>query len=177
MEENLPCQYPHHMIAQGKTFASSTTRFESEPQMVSNEISITNGESEQALMSVEGFRNFDLMITPNACLIAADHAYGLMAMMSETTAKASGRQCQWRLLSITLQAPIPQCSKTLNTKQFQASVIHIFDLAPQRKNVVENVLFRGLVLKDKRRQTYDNSDPVAPRQYVVPSEEKTNSLT
>ncbi|GJW10879.1 hypothetical protein Tco_1576706 [Tanacetum coccineum] len=167
-------------VPTGKTFASSTTKVESEPPNGSNADIPNQCESEQALNVSAGTllsTGTSFNPTEEGLRVCSSSLGRLMAMMSETTAKASGRQCQWRLLSITLQAPIPQCSKTLNTKQFQASVIHIFDLAPQRKNVVENVLFRGLVLKDKRRQTYDNSDPVAPRQYVVPSEEKTNSLT
>ncbi|GJY38543.1 ribonuclease H-like domain-containing protein [Tanacetum coccineum] len=39
---------------------------------------------------------------------------------------------------------------------------------------VENVS-SGLVLKDKRASIYDNSDPVPPRQNVVPTTEKTDS--
>ncbi|GJT76576.1 retrovirus-related pol polyprotein from transposon TNT 1-94 [Tanacetum coccineum] len=49
------------------------------------------------------------------------------------------------------------------------------DLAPQRQEMsVENVS-SGLILKDKRRHIYDNSDPVPLRQNVVPTAEKTDS--
>ncbi|GKF90699.1 hypothetical protein Tco_0274400 [Tanacetum coccineum] len=49
------------------------------------------------------------------------------------------------------------------------------DLAPQRQEMsVENVP-SGLVPQGKKASDYDNSDPVPPRQNVVPSAEKTDS--
>ncbi|GKG06886.1 hypothetical protein Tco_0329855, partial [Tanacetum coccineum] len=49
------------------------------------------------------------------------------------------------------------------------------DLAPQRQEMfVENV-FSGLVPQGKKVSDYDNSDPVPPRQNVVPTAEKTDS--
>ncbi|GJU85195.1 retrovirus-related pol polyprotein from transposon TNT 1-94 [Tanacetum coccineum] len=139
MEENLPCQYPHHMIAQGKTFASSTTRFESEPQMVSNEISITNGESEQALMSVEFMVSDQFCSGPMPQLMAPDHSNSgpvLHEIMSNHNSS---------------------------------------DLASQRQEMsVENVS-SGLVPQGQKASDYDNSDPVPPRQNVVPTAEKIDS--
>ncbi|GKC86100.1 hypothetical protein Tco_1141817, partial [Tanacetum coccineum] len=49
------------------------------------------------------------------------------------------------------------------------------DLAPQRQEMsVENVS-SGLVPQGQKALDYDNSDPVAPRQNVVPTAEKTDS--
>ncbi|GJT07051.1 retrovirus-related pol polyprotein from transposon TNT 1-94 [Tanacetum coccineum] len=49
------------------------------------------------------------------------------------------------------------------------------DLAPQRQEMsIENVS-SGLVPQGQKASDYDNSDPVPPRQNVVPSAEKTDS--
>ncbi|GKB80972.1 hypothetical protein Tco_0947867 [Tanacetum coccineum] len=49
------------------------------------------------------------------------------------------------------------------------------DLAPQRQEMsVENVS-SGLVPQGQKASNYDNSDPVPPRQNVVPTAEKTDS--
>ncbi|GJS59371.1 retrovirus-related pol polyprotein from transposon TNT 1-94 [Tanacetum coccineum] len=49
------------------------------------------------------------------------------------------------------------------------------DLAPQRQEMsIENVT-SGLVPQGQKASDYDNSDPVPPRQNVVPTVEKTNS--
>ncbi|GKF14113.1 hypothetical protein Tco_0055575, partial [Tanacetum coccineum] len=49
------------------------------------------------------------------------------------------------------------------------------NLAPQRQEMsVENVSL-GLVPQGQMASDYDNSDPVPPRQHVVPTEEKTYS--
>ncbi|GJQ94678.1 hypothetical protein Tco_0005817 [Tanacetum coccineum] len=51
------------------------------------------------------------------------------------------------------------------------------DLAPQRQEMsVENVS-SGLVPQGQKASDYDNSDPVPPRQNVVPTAEKTVSFT
>ncbi|GJZ71672.1 retrovirus-related pol polyprotein from transposon TNT 1-94 [Tanacetum coccineum] len=72
--------------------------------------------------------------------------------------------------------------RRLNTT-VQASVINVqmmsdhnsSDLAPQRQEMsVENVS-SGLVPQGQKASDYDNSDPVPPRQNVVPSAEKTVS--
>ncbi|GKG25160.1 hypothetical protein Tco_0395788 [Tanacetum coccineum] len=49
------------------------------------------------------------------------------------------------------------------------------DLAPQRQEMsVENVS-SGLVPQGQKASDYDNSDPVPPRENVVPSAEKQDS--
>ncbi|GKG47873.1 hypothetical protein Tco_0507358, partial [Tanacetum coccineum] len=49
------------------------------------------------------------------------------------------------------------------------------DLAPQRQEMsVENVT-SGLVSQGQKPSDYDNSNPVPPRQNVVPTTEKTDS--
>ncbi|GJS89731.1 retrovirus-related pol polyprotein from transposon TNT 1-94 [Tanacetum coccineum] len=74
---------------------------------------------------------------------------------------------KWRLLKITLQAPF------LNVQMM--SDHNSSDLAPQRQEMsVENVS-SGLVPQGQKASDYDNSDPVPPRQNVVPTAEKTDS--
>ncbi|GJT64193.1 hypothetical protein Tco_1015673 [Tanacetum coccineum] len=95
-----------------------------------------------------------------------------------------------QLLELTMFLSQKDCAQYIvpvlqrKTQTVQASVVNVqmmsdhnsSDLAPQRQEMsVENVRFRAIVLKDKRRQIYDNSDPVPPRQNVVPSAEKTDS--
>ncbi|GJU03666.1 hypothetical protein Tco_1114004 [Tanacetum coccineum] len=81
--------------------------------------------------------------------------------------QASVVNVKWCLLKITLQAPF------LNDKMM--SDHNSSDLAPQRQEMsVENVS-SGLVPQGQKASDYDNSDPVPPRQNVVPSAEKTVS--
>ncbi|GJR45294.1 retrovirus-related pol polyprotein from transposon TNT 1-94 [Tanacetum coccineum] len=81
--------------------------------------------------------------------------------------QASVINVKWRLLKITLQAPF------LNVQMM--SDHNSSDLAPQRQEMsVENVA-SGLVPQGQKASDYDNSDPVPPRQNVVPSAEKTDS--
>ncbi|GJT58216.1 hypothetical protein Tco_0993270 [Tanacetum coccineum] len=55
------------------------------------------------------------------------------------------------------------------------SINNSSDLAPQRQEMsVENVS-SGLVPQGQKASDYDNSDPVPPRQNVVPTAEKTDS--
>ncbi|GJX91034.1 hypothetical protein Tco_0344360 [Tanacetum coccineum] len=79
--------------------------------------------------------------------------------------QASVVNVKWRLLKITLQAPF------LNVQMM--SDHNSSDLAPQRQEMsVENVS-SGLVPQGQKASDYDNSDPVPPRQNVVPSAEKS----
>ncbi|GJW51275.1 hypothetical protein Tco_0092626 [Tanacetum coccineum] len=65
----------------------------------------------------------------------------------------------WLLKLLISKKPVPECS----------------DLAPQRQEMsVENVS-SGLVPQGQKASDYDNSDPVPPRQNVVPSAEKPDS--
>ncbi|GKA37401.1 retrovirus-related pol polyprotein from transposon TNT 1-94, partial [Tanacetum coccineum] len=65
----------------------------------------------------------------------------------------------WLLKMLISKKPVPECS----------------DLAPQRQEMsVENVS-SGLVPQGQKASDYDNSDPVPPRQNVVPTAEKTDS--
>ncbi|GJY48206.1 hypothetical protein Tco_0438162, partial [Tanacetum coccineum] len=84
-----------------------------------------------------------------------------------TAVQASVVNVKWRLLKITLQAPF------LNVQMM--SDHNSSDLAPQRQEMsVENVS-SGLVPQGQKASDYDNSDPVPPRQNVVPTAEKTDS--
>ncbi|GJX22337.1 hypothetical protein Tco_0226782 [Tanacetum coccineum] len=112
-------------VPTGKTFASSTTKVESEPPNGSNADIPNQCESEQALN-----------VSAGTLLSTADQASVFMAMMSDHNSS---------------------------------------DLAPQRQEMsVENVS-SGLVPQGQKASDYDNSDPVPPRQNVVPSAEKTDS--
>ncbi|GKG25700.1 hypothetical protein Tco_0398846, partial [Tanacetum coccineum] len=50
------------------------------------------------------------------------------------------------------------------------------DLAPQRQEMFVEHVSSGLVPQGQKASDYDNSDPVPPRQNVVPSAEKLVSL-
>ncbi|GJY43832.1 retrovirus-related pol polyprotein from transposon TNT 1-94 [Tanacetum coccineum] len=139
-----------------KIFTSSTTKVDNEPQCSKRDIT-NQCESEQALdVSADisenrASRNFDLMII------------------------------KWCLLKITLQAPFLNVQKTFDRSR-SSLVLHQMmsdhnssDLAPQRQEMsVENVS-SGLVPQGQKASDYDNSDPVPPRQNVVPTAEKTDS--
>ncbi|GKG38784.1 hypothetical protein Tco_0460496, partial [Tanacetum coccineum] len=49
------------------------------------------------------------------------------------------------------------------------------DLAPQRQEMSVEHVSSGLVPQGHKASDYDNSDPVPPRQNVVPTAEKTGS--
>ncbi|GJR85655.1 integrase, catalytic region, zinc finger, CCHC-type containing protein [Tanacetum coccineum] len=49
------------------------------------------------------------------------------------------------------------------------------DLAPQRQEISIEDVSSGLITQGHKASDYDNSDPVPPRQNVVPSAEKTDS--
>ncbi|GJS56266.1 retrovirus-related pol polyprotein from transposon TNT 1-94 [Tanacetum coccineum] len=112
-------------VPTGKTFASSTTKVESEPPNGSNADIPNQCESEQALN-----------VSAGTLLSTAVQASVFMEMMSDHNSS---------------------------------------DLAPQRQEMsVENVS-SGLVPQGLKASDYDNSDPVPPRQNVVPTAEKTDS--
>ncbi|GJZ65382.1 retrovirus-related pol polyprotein from transposon TNT 1-94, partial [Tanacetum coccineum] len=81
---------------------------------------------------------------------------------------------------VTHQGPVPQFMAPDHSSS--GPVLHEMmsdhnssDLAPQRQEMsVENVS-SGLVPQGQKASDYDNSDPVPPRQNVVPTAEKTDS--
>ncbi|GJX75461.1 hypothetical protein Tco_0314056 [Tanacetum coccineum] len=99
-----------------------------------------------------------------------------------THCSSLGRQCQMASVENNTSGPVPQCSKRRLIAADQASVFmemmsdhNSSDLAPQRQEMsVENVA-SGLVPQGQKASDYDNSDPVPPRQNVVPSAEKQDS--
>ncbi|GKB67509.1 hypothetical protein Tco_0928921, partial [Tanacetum coccineum] len=120
-------------LRQEKTFASSTTKVESEPPNGSNADITNQCESKQALN-----------------VSAADQASVFMEMTS---------------VHISSGLVLHQMMSDHNSS----------DLAPQRQEMsVENVS-SGLVPQGQKASDYDNSDPVPPRQNVVPTAEKTDS--
>ncbi|GJT20926.1 retrovirus-related pol polyprotein from transposon TNT 1-94 [Tanacetum coccineum] len=109
-----------------------------------------------------------LFIVDSGC---TKHMTGNLKLLCNSVEKflvqASVVNVKWCLLKITLQAPF------LNDKMM--SDHNSSDLAPQRQEMsVENVS-SGLVPQGQKASDYDNSDPVPPRQNVVPSAEKTVS--
>ncbi|GJV57105.1 hypothetical protein Tco_1458110 [Tanacetum coccineum] len=93
----------------------------------------------------------------------------------------------WLLKFLISKKPVPEWPRSSMFKRRliaadQASVFMAMmsdhnssDLAPQRQEMsVENVS-SGLVPQGQKASDYDNSDPVPPRQNVVPSAEKTDS--
>ncbi|GKA99712.1 hypothetical protein Tco_0827706 [Tanacetum coccineum] len=122
-------------VPTGKTFASSTTKVESEPPNGSNADIPNQCESEQALNVSAGT---------------------LLSTGTSFNPTEEG-----------LRAPF------LNVQMM--SDHNSSDLAPQRQEMsVENVS-SGLVPQGQKASDYDNSDPVPPRQNVVPSAEKPDS--
>ncbi|GKA39878.1 retrovirus-related pol polyprotein from transposon TNT 1-94 [Tanacetum coccineum] len=97
-------------------------------------------------------------------LSAADQASVFMAMTFEQ-----------RSSSLVLhQMTFEQRSSSLVLHQMMSDH-NSSDLAPQRQEMsVENVS-SGLVPQGQKASDYDNSDPVPPRQNVVPTAEKTDS--
>ncbi|GJT11380.1 retrovirus-related pol polyprotein from transposon TNT 1-94 [Tanacetum coccineum] len=93
----------------------------------------------------------------------------------------------WLLKLLISKKPVPEWPRSSMFKRRliaadQASVFMAMmsdhnssDLAPQRQEMsVENVS-SGLVPQGQKASDYDNSDPVPPRQNVVPTAEKTDS--
>ncbi|GJV63438.1 retrovirus-related pol polyprotein from transposon TNT 1-94 [Tanacetum coccineum] len=79
----------------------------------------------------------------------------------------------WLLKFLISKKPVPECSGLVLHQMM--SDHNSSDLAPQRQEMsVENVS-SGLVPQGQKASDYDNSDPVPPRQNVVPSAEKTDS--
>ncbi|GJR28611.1 hypothetical protein Tco_1104843 [Tanacetum coccineum] len=72
-------------------------------------------------------------------------------------------------------ADIPNQCESEQALNVSAGTLLSTDLAPQRQEMsVENVS-SGLVPQGQKASDYDNSDPVPPRQNVVPTAEKTDS--
>ncbi|GJX06553.1 hypothetical protein Tco_0194485 [Tanacetum coccineum] len=133
-KDRCPLQNILEKIEAHKTFASSTTKVESEPPNGSNADITNQCESKQALNVSAAVQAS--VINVKRRLIIADQASVFMAMMSDHNSS---------------------------------------DLAPQRQEMsVENVS-SGLVPQGQKASDYDNSDPVPPRQNVVPTAEKTDS--
>ncbi|GJS70297.1 ribonuclease H-like domain-containing protein [Tanacetum coccineum] len=79
----------------------------------------------------------------------------------------------WLLKLLISKKPVPECSSLVLHQMM--SDHNSSDLAPQRQEMsVENVS-SGLVPQGQKASDYDNSDPVPPRQNVVPTAEKTDS--
>ncbi|GKC71892.1 retrovirus-related pol polyprotein from transposon TNT 1-94 [Tanacetum coccineum] len=78
---------------------------------------------------------------------------------------------QWRLLKITLQAPFLNVKMTFEHNS--SSLGHQCQMASAENNTSGPVP-QSLVPQGQKASDYDNSDPVPPRQNVVPTVEKTD---
>ncbi|GKE94461.1 hypothetical protein Tco_1579316, partial [Tanacetum coccineum] len=109
-----------------------------------------------------------LTVTTHGSIVDIPHIHACKQTLGLSAAvQASVINVKWRLLKITLQAPF------LNVQMM--SDHNSSDLAPQRQEMsIENVS-SGLVPQGQKASDYDNSDPVPPRQNVVPTAEKTDS--
>ncbi|GJZ21743.1 hypothetical protein Tco_0558782 [Tanacetum coccineum] len=74
---------------------------------------------------------------------------------------------KWRLLKITLQAPFLNVQKTFDRSRSS--------LGLHGNDVCSHQFRPRLVPQGQKASDYDNSDPVPPRQNVVPTAEKTDS--
>ncbi|GJU42580.1 hypothetical protein Tco_1195537 [Tanacetum coccineum] len=134
-------------------------------------------------------RNFDLMIIKWRLLKITLQAPFLNApflnvqMMFEHSSSSLGRQCQMASAENNTSGPAPFLNVQMTSVHISSGLVlhqmmsdhNSSDLAPQRQEMsVENVS-SGLVPQGQKASDYDNSDPVPPRQNVVPSAEKTDS--
>ncbi|GJZ23658.1 retrovirus-related pol polyprotein from transposon TNT 1-94, partial [Tanacetum coccineum] len=107
---------------------------------------------------------------PNKC--ESEQALNVSAgTLLSTAVQALVVNVKWHLLKITLQAPFLNVQKTFDHSRSS------LDLAPQRQeDVCEKMSLQPPFLKDKCiSKYYDNSDPVPPRQNVVPTTEENNN--
>ncbi|GJT04389.1 hypothetical protein Tco_0838851 [Tanacetum coccineum] len=142
----------HRWVPTGKTFASSTTKVESEPPNGSN-VDIPNQcESEQALNVSAG-----TLLSTGTSFNPTEEGLRI---------KAFGPYMEMDVLcTISSGLVLHQMMSDHNSS----------DLAPQRQEMsVENVS-SGLVPQGQKASDYDNSDPVPPRQNVVPTAKKIDS--
>ncbi|GKD71784.1 hypothetical protein Tco_1325874 [Tanacetum coccineum] len=90
-------------------------------------------------------------------------------MMSDQNSSDLAPQCQMASAENNTSGPAPFLNVHMMSDHNSS------DLAPQRQETsVENVS-SGLVPQGQKASGYDNSDPMPPRQNVVPTAEKTDS--
>ncbi|GKF72414.1 hypothetical protein Tco_0208528, partial [Tanacetum coccineum] len=111
-------------------------------------------------------RNFDLMIN-RMTFEQRSSSLVLHQMMSDHKSSDLAPRRQWCLLKITLQAPFLNVQKTFDRSRSS--------LGLYGNDVSSHQFMPRLVPQGQKASVYDNSDPVPPRQNVVPSAEKTDS--
>ncbi|GJQ99178.1 retrovirus-related pol polyprotein from transposon TNT 1-94 [Tanacetum coccineum] len=120
-------------------------------------------------VAIVASRVVDLVGSPSSTTIDQDE--------QSTSTSPTNQEIQSQ---VTHQGPVPQFMAPDHSSS--GPVLHEMmsdhnssDLAPQRQEMsVENVS-SGLVPQGQKASDYDNSDPVPPRQNVVPTAEKTDS--
>ncbi|GKC81686.1 ALP1-like protein [Tanacetum coccineum] len=130
----------------------------------------TGGSNEGTESLIVASRAVDPVGSPSSTTIDQDE--------QSTSTSPTNQEIQSQ---VTHQGPVPQFMAPDHSSL--GPVLHemMFDhnssvLAPQRQEMsVENVS-SGLVPQEQKALDYDNSDPVPPRQNVVPTAEKTDSL-
>ncbi|GKA53660.1 retrovirus-related pol polyprotein from transposon TNT 1-94, partial [Tanacetum coccineum] len=159
-------------VPTGKTFASSTTKVESEPQMVSNADITNQCESKQALNVSAGTLLSIGNIVDSGC---TKHMTGNLKLLCNFVEKflavqASVVNDKWCLLKITLQAPFLN-DKMMSVHISSGLVLHQMTSDHNRSEL-------GIQDHSNEQSSasyYDNSDTRAPKTNVVPIREKTDS--
>ncbi|GJS73223.1 retrovirus-related pol polyprotein from transposon TNT 1-94 [Tanacetum coccineum] len=135
-------------------------------KLLTNKVDLSNPEDPVAIVAS---RAVDPVGSPSSTTIDQDE--------QSTSTSPTNQEIQSQ---VTHQGPVPQFMAPDHSSS--GPVLHEMmsdhnssDLAPQRQEMsVENVS-SGLVPQGQKASDYDNSDPVPPRQNVVPTAEKTDS--
>ncbi|GJZ31912.1 hypothetical protein Tco_0576959 [Tanacetum coccineum] len=113
-------------VPTGKTFASSTTKVESEPPNGSNADIPNQCESEQALnVSAENRdpRNFDLMITKRRLNTAVQASVINIQMTFEHRSSSLGRQCQMASAENNTSGPAPFLNDKMTSVHISSGLV------------------------------------------------------
>ncbi|GJT19188.1 hypothetical protein Tco_0877894 [Tanacetum coccineum] len=111
-------------------------------------------------------------VSPDPVAIVASRAVDPVGSPSSTTIDQDEQSTSTSPTNQEIQSQVTHQGPVLHEMM---SDHNSSDLAPQRQEMsVENVS-SGLVPQGQKASDYDNSDPVPPRQNVVPTAEKTDS--
>ncbi|GJS69911.1 hypothetical protein Tco_0702752 [Tanacetum coccineum] len=147
-------------VPTGKLFNSCTSKVESKPTHGSN-VDIHHIHASKQTLDLSAGTSFNGQKKQRIDL----NAYALYNEKQENLRV-------WLLKLLISKKPVPECSSLVLHQMM--SDHNSSDLAPQRQEMsVENVS-SGLVPQGQKASDYDNSDPVPPRQNVVPTAEKTD---
>ncbi|GJV28969.1 retrovirus-related pol polyprotein from transposon TNT 1-94 [Tanacetum coccineum] len=184
-------------VPTGKTFASSTTKVESEPPNGSNAdifwaeavATACYTQNRSIIISTHGKTAYHI-INDRKPSIKHLHIFGCTCYITRDgenldKMKEKGDPCVmvgystqskgYRVYNKRTRLIVESIHIKFDEIKEMMSDHNSSDLAPQRQEMsVENVS-SGLVPQGQKASDYDNSDPVPPRQNVVPTAEKTDS--